>query len=106
MKDQDTHSDKSEAEIVDRIWELADDIDFCMFTTWDGERQRSRPLSARVKRDQHAIYFLVDEEGGKNWQIERFPYVSLAWSDTKGQKYVVVSGRAEISNDRQKIEEL
>jgi general stress protein 26 len=106
MKDHDSHSDKSEAEISERIWDLAKDIDFCMFTTWDGERQRSRPLSARVKRDEHAVYFLVDEDGSKNWQVERFPFVSLAWSDTKGNKYVVVSGKAEISNDRAKIRDL
>ena len=106
MKDHDSHSDKSEAEISERIWDLAKDIDFCMFTTWDGERQRSRPLSARVRRDEHAVYFLVDEDGSKNWQVERFPFVSLAWSDTKGNKYVVVSGKAEISNDRAKIRDL
>ena len=44
------HTDKSQAEIVDRVWELAEKIDFCMFTTWDGDKQRARPLSARVDR--------------------------------------------------------
>jgi general stress protein 26 len=37
---------------------------------------------------------------------DSFPFVSLAWSDTKGNKYVVVSGKAEISNDRAKIRDL
>ncbi len=106
MSKDDNSTDKSPAEIQDRIWELAEKIDFCMFTTWDGERQRSRPLSARVRRDDHAIYFLVDVSGQKNGQVERFPFVSLAWSDPKSFKFVVVSGKAEVSNDRAKIHEL
>ena len=99
-------NDKTPAEVQDRIWELADKIDICMFTTWDGERQRSRPLSARVFRDEHAIYFLVDEEGHKNEQVEKFPYVSMAWVDSGGHKYAVVSGKANVSNERAKIAEL
>jgi general stress protein 26 len=71
-------NDKTPEEIQNRLWELADKIDICMFTTWDGERQRSRPLSARVFHDKHAIYFLVDEEGNKNEQVEAFPFVSMA----------------------------
>jgi general stress protein 26 len=94
------------AEVTDRIWELAKKIDICMFTTWDGQMQRSRPLSARVSREENAIYFLVDVEGRKNAQIERFPTVSLAWVDSGGHKYVVIAGTARLSNDRGKIAEL
>jgi general stress protein 26 len=94
------------AEVQDRIWELAKKIDICMFTTWDGKQQQSRPLSARVFRDEHAIYFLVDVEGHKNQEIERFPTVSCAWVDSSGHKYVVVSGEASVSNNRAKITEL
>lgn len=97
---------KTPAEVQDRIWELAKKIDICMFTTWDGERQRSRPLSARVFRDEHAIYFLVDAEGGKNGEIEHYPTVSCAWVDNGGHKYAVISGTARISNDRARIREL
>jgi general stress protein 26 len=99
-------NDKTPAEVQDRIWELAKKIDICMFTTWDGERQRSRPLSARVDQDAHAIYFLVDAEGEKNWQVDKFPWVSCAWADNSNYKYVVISGNAQLSNDRAKIKEL
>ncbi|MGV8831918.1 MAG: pyridoxamine 5'-phosphate oxidase family protein [Devosia sp.] len=94
------------AEVQDRIWKLADKIDICMFTTWDGERQRSRPLSARVFRAEHAIYFLVDESGHKNEQVEKYPFVSMAWVDSGGHKYAVISGRAKLSNDRARIADL
>ena len=35
-------SDKSEAELQDRAWELAKSIGTCMFTTWNG-----KPASGR-----------------------------------------------------------
>ncbi len=93
-------------EAIDRIWELAEKIDICMFTTWDGEKQRSRPMSARIRREENAIYFLTDLEGHKLTEIERFPTISLAWVDSSGYKYVVISGEAEVSNNRDKIVEL
>ncbi len=99
-------SGKSETELVDRVWELVEDIDICMFTTWDGERLRARPLSARPNRSEHAICFLVDESGQKNWQVEEFPLVSLGFADNGGHKYVTITGEAAVSNDREKIAEL
>ena len=100
------HTDKSPAEIADRIWELAEEIDFVMFNTWDGTRQQSRPLSSRVRRSEHAIHFLVSADGAKNWQIERFPQVGLAYADTKGMDFVAIAGEATLSNDRAKIADL
>lgn len=100
------NSDLTPEEARDRVWELADDINICMFITWDGERQRARPLAANVERDEHAIYFLVDVNGMKDDQIERFPTVSLAFADTSGHKYVAITGEATVTNDRFKISEL
>jgi len=105
-KEHSNDSPKTPSEVQDRIWELAQKIDICMFTTWDGERQSSRPLSARVKRDEHTVYFLVDVEGEKNAEIQHFPIVSCAWVDSGGHKYAVMSGRAALSNDRSKIKSL
>ncbi|MHA6297396.1 pyridoxamine 5'-phosphate oxidase family protein [Devosia sp. CAU 1758] len=103
----DQHADTlSPEEANDRIWELADKINICMLTTWDGEQQRSRPMGSRVRRDEHAIYFLTDIEGHKLTEIDKFPHVSLAWADNGGHKYVVIAGEAVVSNDRAKIEEL
>ena len=103
-KQQET--DMTPAEVVDRVWELAKKIDFCMFVTWDGDRQQARPLSSRVFRDEHAIYFLVSADGHKIEQVERFPVVNLAYADTGAMKYVSISGTARVSNDRAKIKDL
>ena len=90
----------------DRVWELADDIKICMFVTWDGERQRARPLAANVDRDAHAVYFLVDVSGVKDDQVKEFPIVTLAFADNGSHKYVTMTGQATVSNDRAKIAEL
>ncbi|KKB80140.1 general stress protein [Devosia soli] len=105
MTDDNNHI-LSQDEAIDRIWELADKIDICMLTTWDGRNQRSRPMSARVRREEDAIYFLTDLEGHKLDEIEEYPNVSLAWADNGGHKYAVIAGDAVVSNDRAKIAEL
>lgn len=100
------HTDKSPAEIEDRVWQLAEKIGFCMFVTWDGDRQQARPLSSRLRRDEHAIYFLVSAEGHKNEQVDEYPVVNLSYADTKGMNFVSISGTASLSNDRARIKEL
>jgi len=96
----------SDTEHVEKVWKLANAIRECMLITWDGERQRARPMAAHVAEDEHAIYFLTDEHSAKNWQIENFPVVSLAFSDKGNHDYVVITGRATVSDDRAKIKDL
>lgn len=96
----------TEAEAIDTIWDLAAAIDICMFVTWDGERQRARPLSARVRRDEGRIHFLVDAAGAKDDQVELFPVVTLAFADNRAHDYVVITGKAEVRDDRAKVAEL
>jgi general stress protein 26 len=91
---------------TDRVWELMEKIGFCMLSTLDGEDIRSRPMAAHVQRDENSIYFLADVTSHKDDEIARNPNVGLAFADAGDQKYVSLTGRAEVSNDRQKIKEL
>lgn len=91
---------------VDKAWRLAEDIRFCMFITWDGDRQRARPMAAMPRKEEHAIYFLTSEESAKAWQAERFPVVSLAFADNAKHDYLAVTGEAVVTNDRAKIRDL
>ena len=101
-----SETDKTPAELEKRVWELVEKIRFCMYSTWDGEKQHQRPLTANGKREDGAIYFLVDEEGSKNWETDRFPKVALAFADPGKNDYLTIAGHADISNDRLKIKEL
>ncbi len=88
----------------DRVWELMEKISICMLTTHDGERIRSRPMAAVVRRGEDAIYFLGDAHHHKDEEISENPNVGLAFAD--GQKFVSVTGRAAVSRDKAKIKDL
>lgn len=96
----------SDADVIDRIWTIADRLDPCMFITCDGEGQRARPVYARVRRDEGAIYVLTDTKGCKLDQIGANPHVTLAFSDERGNDYVVINGIAEASHDPAKARDL
>jgi general stress protein 26 len=91
---------------VDRVWELMKKIGFAMLVTRDGDKLRSRPMSAYPEREENAIYFLTDARHHKDEEIARSASVNLSFADAGSQKYVSVSGNAAISNDRTKIKEL
>ncbi|KEQ07775.1 pyridoxamine 5'-phosphate oxidase family protein [Pseudorhizobium pelagicum] len=89
-----------------KVWDLIDKIGFCMLATHNGSDIRARPMSAYTKRADGAVYFLTDVASHKDEEVARFPNVCLAFADTKGQKYVSVSGTAEVLNDRELIREI
>ena len=91
---------------VDRAWELMKKIGFAMLVTRDGDRLRSRPMSAYIDRGINAIFFLTDARHHKDEEIARDPSVNLSFADASSQKYVSVTGTAVVSNDRAKIREL
>lgn len=91
---------------VIQAWNLMDKIGTAMLITWDGIAQRARPMAATVRPAEHTIYFLTDARREKVEQIEMYPIVTLAFADTGGQKYVLTTGVAEVSNDRSRIKEL
>ena len=91
---------------VERTWELMEKIGFCMLTSLDGEKIRSRPMAAYVERSDNAIYFLTDKDSHKDEEVAARPEVNLAFADAGSQTYVSVTGRATVSNDRAKIAEI
>ncbi len=89
-----------------KVWKLVEKIGFCMLTTQSGSDLRARPMSAHAEEIENAIYFLTDVASHKDDEIARHPNVCLAFADSKGQKYVSISGTAEVQNDHEKIHDL
>jgi general stress protein 26 len=89
-----------------RVWDLMEKISICMMATWDGRELHSRPMAAYSRRNEHTIYFLTDVRRQKDDEIARYPKLALSFADTGAQKYVSISGHAEVSNDRAMIKEL
>ena len=72
----------------------------------DGEDIRARPMAPHFERDGNAIWFLTDAGSHKDQEVARNRNVALAFADAGAQKYVALTGTAELSNDRGKIREL
>jgi general stress protein 26 len=97
---------KTLAEMEARAWELAEKIQFALFSTWNGEKMEQWPLTSTVDKEARAFYFLVDKGAARYNHLDTFPDVMLGFVDSPGAKYVVINGKAELSNDRDKIKEL
>jgi general stress protein 26 len=91
---------------VTRTWELMEKISFCMLTSLDGEEIRSRPMAAYLEPEENRILFLTDAESHKDEEIARHPQVNLAFADSGSHTYVTLTGRATVTNDREKIREI
>jgi general stress protein 26 len=90
---------------IDHVWRLIEDIPIAMVVTHEGPGQtlRARPMAIRPAKDEGAIYFLTDADAPKADEIRIRPSVCLALSDNKSQRYVSVSGRADLIDDRERI---
>lgn len=98
--------DKTTDELADRAWALAASIRTAIFATWSGQRQHLTPMSATVEREVGAFYFLTDANAAKVAHLQRDPGVVVAFVDDSANKYVTFSGRATVSDDREKIREV
>jgi general stress protein 26 len=91
---------------IDRVWKLINDIPVAMVVTREDEHMRARPMAVRPARDEGAIYFLTDVDAAKAHEIRRNESICLALADNKGQKYVSITGHAEILDDPDRVKEI
>jgi general stress protein 26 len=63
-------------------------------------------MAAYVERDENRILFLTDVDSAKDEEVEARPNVNLAFADAGSHSYVSVTGRAKVTNDREKIREI
>ena len=67
---------------------------------------RARPMAMRPARAEGVIYFLTDVDAPKAAEIRRNESICLALADNRSQKYVSITGHAEIIDDRNRIREV
>jgi len=93
---------------LEKLRELVKDIDFCMLTTVDeGGDLHSRPMSSNGDIDEDGdIWFFTNASSHKVSEIAKLPKVNVSFADTDNQRYLSVSGTAQLVRDRAKIEEL
>jgi general stress protein 26 len=91
---------------IDKIKELTEGIDFCMLTTMDGGVLRSRPMSTQQFEFNGDLWFFTSDNTHKVDEIEKDNRVNVAYSKPEDNKYLSLSGKAEVIKDKAKIEEL
>lgn len=93
-------------ESINKIKELTEGIDFCMLTTIDGGVLRSRPMSTQEFEFEGDLWFFTSDNTHKIDELENDNRVNVAYSKPDDNKYLSISGKAEVVKDRAKIEEL
>ena len=93
---------------IEKLRELVKAIDICLFSTHIKRKNGAtfRPMSAQEVDDEGNIWFFSGIDSDKNREIQEDNFVQLAFSHPSKSSYLVVDGEAEISTDREKIEEL
>jgi general stress protein 26 len=92
---------------IEKLQELVKHDAVCMFTTNIMEDPlATRPMATQQVDDNGDFWFLSGGSSHKNTEIENDSRVQLYYANTRDSEFLTVFGRATISNDRQKIEEI
>lgn len=93
-------------ESIEKLKKMLEGIDFAMLTTIAHGKMRSRPMSTQEMDENGNLWFFTSDETHKVDEIEADDRVLIAYSAPDDNTYVSVFGHAQISHDREKIEEL
>ena len=92
---------------VEKLKELAESADMCMFaTSLSNDPVPARPMSTRKVDDDGAIWFFSRSTSTKNAEIKRDKRVQLFYSNPSSAEFLNVSGTATIIIDPVKAKEL
>jgi general stress protein 26 len=91
-----TESDQTR---LDRIWDIVEKAGVCMMTTRFYGGMRARPMEARPDREEGVIWFLTDQRGLKDDEIDAIPEVCLIFVYPKEKVYLSITGEAFVAHD-------
>ncbi|MBC6430903.1 pyridoxamine 5'-phosphate oxidase [Nostoc sp. HG1] len=93
---------------IQKLHELIKNIDYGMFTTVDDDGSlHSYPMSKSGEINSEAtLWFFTYAGSHKVIEIEHHQQVNISFSSPEQQRYVSISGSAELVKDRNKMREL
>lgn len=102
------HQDVSGKEAIRRIRDTVKKSDTCFFCTaaGTGGSGGTRPMSVQDVDEEGNLWFLSANDSRKNREIGERPDVRLFFQGSEHAGFLVLTGQATISSDRQKIHEL
>ncbi len=105
---EDNYEDLSGKQGRDKLKELIEKASSCFFCTnfKTGSPFTTRPMAVQKTDDEGNIWFLSSDDSHKNDEITHDPLVQLLFQGSPHSDFLSVSGRAFVSKDKEKIEEL
>ncbi len=99
---------QTRSQSLEKLRDLIKEIDFCMLTTIDENGDpHSRPMSSNGDIDPNGdLWFFTNASSHKVDEVVRSPKVNVSFADPDNQRYVSVTGTAQLIRDREKIDEL
>jgi general stress protein 26 len=102
-----TTKDLAGKEAIEKIKELAEGIDICMFCTEvESLPFSTRPMSTQEVDEQGNIWFLSSAKSDKNLEIKQNDKVQLIYSKASDAHFLSVYGHADVLRDKQKLDEV
>jgi len=96
-----------QTDAIKKLKELAEDIGICMFCTDLGRVPfQTRPMETLKVDEDGDIWFLSAASSDKNDEIRHNSDVQLIYAKNPDAHFLSVSGKASVSRDKAKIEEL
>lgn len=94
-------------ECIRKLGDLISDIRVAMLTTFSRDGHfHGRPMWTQKTPFDGDLWFFTAEHSPKSLEINRDHHVSLSYCDPDDNRYVAVTGRAEIVHDRAMAEKL
>jgi general stress protein 26 len=99
---------QTQADDLQKLRDMVKDIDFCMLTTMDENGDlHSRPMSANGEIDVNGdLWFFTGVSSHKVSEVANSPKVNVSFAEPKNQRYISITGVAQLVRNRKKIEEL
>jgi len=88
------------------VWELIESIKTAMLVTHDGETLRARPMQIVQDEFDGILYLFTERSSAKVYEAQANRQVCLTFQDNDNKSQVSLSGRANVTNNQVKIDEL
>ena len=99
--------DLSHTDAIKKLKELAEDINICMFCTkTDKLPFQTRPMGTQKVDEEGNLWFLSAADSDKNNEIKQDDIVQLLYAKSSDAHFLSVTGKASITKDKHKIDEL
>ncbi len=106
LQADDNYQDLQGVKAVERIRQVVDKAKTCFFCTSAGSAVAARPMNVRQVDSTGSLWFLSASDSHKNRDLAEDPAVTLYFQGSPHSDFLQLSGRASVSRDRAKIDEL